>query len=323
MTCLGDPTKVLVTGGAGFIGSHVVEGLVHDDYGVKVVDNLSAGSLANIHSCMRDGRVSFIKGDIRDIEVVRKCLKDVDLVVHLAAMVSVPLSFEQPFLTHEINVKGTLNLLKSCSKANVKKFIFVSSCSVYGEPTCLPVKEEHPTSPLSPYAESKLIAERHCKAFEETYGLKTVILRLFNVYGPRQTLNDYSGVITRFVEKIKCKLPLTIYGDGSQTRDFVHVQDVVDAILRALKNSNAEGKAFNVGFGKPTSVNSLAKTVLELTDAKLDVVYEEARHGEVKHIYADISQAKEWLGYKPEISLEDGLRSLLGDLVAIDASQSS
>lgn len=312
------PTEVLVTGGAGFIGSHVVEGLFNKGYSVRIIDNLSAGKLTNICKSVKSGKVDFVKGDIRDMELVRKCVQDVDFVVHLAAIVSVPLSFENPSLTHETNVNGTLNLLNACLDAKVKKFIFASSCSVYGESSYLPVDEMHPTFPMSLYAESKLASEHYCKGFQEKHSLKTVVLRLFNVYGPRQSVNDYSGVITRFVENVKKDLPLTIYGDGSQTRDFVHVWDVVAAVSKALENDAAGGKVFNIGSGKPVSVNDLAKTVLKLAGADVGVIYEKARPGDIRYSFADISKAATWLGYKPKISLTDGLQNLLGDLAMGD-----
>ena len=263
------PTKVLVTGGAGFIGSHVVDRLVNEGYEVRVLDNLSTGKLDNIQGHLSSGKVEFVKGDIRDASLVKKSLEDVNVVIHLAALVSVPLSIENPNLTFDINLLGTLNLLRSSIEKHIDKFVFISSCAVCGDPESLPVTEQTRTNPISPYAESKLIGERYCLGFSERQLLHSVVLRFFNVYGPRQGMNDYSGVITRFIDRCKQKLPLTIYGDGSQTRDFVNVKDVAEAVLASTKSSKAEGEVFNIGSGKPTSINELAKTIIELTGVRL------------------------------------------------------
>jgi UDP-glucose 4-epimerase len=187
----------------------------------------------------------------------------------------------------------------------------VSSCAVCGDPESLPVDEEARVNPISPYAESKLVAERYCLGFNERQLLRSVVLRFFNVYGPRQGMNDYSGVITRFIEFSKQGLPLVIYGDGSQTRDFVNVHDIVEAVLVSMKHNAAEGEIFNIGSGKPTSINELAKTVLELAGLDLEIRYEKSRAGDIKDSYADISKAKTLLGYEPKVSLRDGLRALL------------
>lgn len=303
--------RVLVTGGAGFIGSHLVDRLTSYGYRLTIMDNLSVGKLGNIEGQLSDGRVRFVKGDIRDVELVRSCVQDADVVVHLAAVISVPFSFENPSLTFDINVNGTLNLLNACARAGVKRFVFVSSCAVYGDPRYLPVDEIHPTSPLSPYATSKLEGEEGCVNLLEQYGLSIAILRLFNVYGPRQGLNAYSGVITRFLDQARRHTPLVIFGDGSQTRDFVHVWDVAEAILKALETTSAEGEVFNIGFGRATSVNTLAKSVIDLTGADKGVIYEKARIGDVKSSFADISKAEKQLNFKPSVPLDKGLRSLV------------
>lgn len=305
-----EPTRILVTGGAGFIGSHVVNMLLNAGYEVRVIDNLSTGKLANIRDCVKSGKVDLFRGDIRESEVVRKCVDGVDAVIHLAAITSVTFSLGHPSLTFETNVMGTLNLLNSCLEENVKRFILFSSCSVYGEPMYLPIDENHLTHPVTPYAESKLVAERYCGIFQEEHGLETAILRLFNVYGPRQGLSDCSGVVAQFVEQVRRGLPLVICGDGSQTRDFVHVWDVAEAVLRALKNENVAGEIFNIAYGKPYSLNELAKTVLEVADVDLDIVYDKPRVGDLKHSFADISKARELLGYRPKLPLENGLQAL-------------
>ena len=306
--------RVMVTGGAGFIGSHLVRKLAERSYRVKVLDNLSTGKLSNISSeLLRGGSVDVIKGDIRDAELVKKCVDDVDAVVHLAAQTSVPFSVQNPEFNNEVNVKGTLNLLNSSVETNLSKFVFTSSCAIYGEPIYLPVDEKHPTNPISPYAESKFIAERECLRLNDERLLKSVVVRLFNVYGPRQGLNDYSGVITKFIDRIKQRLPLVIYGDGSQTRDFVYVEDTVNAIILALENRKVDGEVFNIGFGKATSIQELAQTMLSLAGLDLEILKAPPRLGDIKHSYADISKANKLLGYKPQFSLKEGLKDLLGE----------
>jgi UDP-glucose 4-epimerase len=309
--------KVLVTGGAGFIGSHMVDRLVNDGYDVRIIDDLSTGRIDNIQSLLSAGKVDFVKGDIRDVSLVTKSVDDVDDVVHFAALTSVPFSVKNPELTFDVNLCGTLNLIRACAQEDVGRFVFVSSCAVCGDPESLPVREEHRTDPISPYAESKLIAERYCLGFQERQLLRSVVLRFFNVYGPRQGMNDYSGVITRFIDRVRQKEPLVIYGDGSQTRDFVNVHDVVEAILASMKSGDAEGEVFNVGSGKPTSINELAKTILELAGVDLEIRYEKPRAGDIKDSYADISKAKKFLGYEPKISLRDGLRVLLEEKLGV------
>ncbi|UCE95320.1 MAG: SDR family NAD(P)-dependent oxidoreductase, partial [Candidatus Bathyarchaeota archaeon] len=220
-------STVLVTGGAGFIGSHVVDKLVGLGHEVVVLDNLSTGLLENLRRHVDDGNVGFVEGDIREVRLVDRLFKRVDAVVHLAAVTSVPFSMSHPVLTNRVNLDGTLNLLRASLENNVERFVLVSSCAIYGEPCYSPVDEEHPMHPLSPYAASKLAAEHYCRVFKSAYGLDAVVLRPFNVYGDRQRREDmYSGVITRFAESMLTGKPLVVYGDGSQTRDFVHVYDV-------------------------------------------------------------------------------------------------
>ena len=303
--------SVLVTGGAGFIGSHVVDRLVDEGCRIRVLDDLSSGSLENIRGHVEGGVVDFVEGDIRDAELVKRCVGGVDVVVHLAAQVSVPLSVERPDLTYDVNVEGTLNLLVCSAKQRVGKFVFASSCAVYGEPEYLPVDEDHPNRPISPYAETKLAGEKYCCGFNDVLLLPVVALRFFNVYGTRQGFSEYAGVITKFFERSRRGLPLVVHGDGSQTRDFVNVQDIVSAIMCAIECDEADGKVVNVGFGEPTTINELARTVLDLCDSDEAVAYEEARAGDVKHSYADISLARRLLGYEPKVSLREGLSRLV------------
>lgn len=305
-------SKVLVTGGAGFIGSHFVDKLVKLQCEVFVVDNLFTGKVENLQPYIADGKVKFFKGDIRDKKLVNELVRNVDVVVHLAAISSVPFSVANPVLTNEVNVDGTLNLLDACVKADVQRFVFTSSCAVYGEPRYLPVDEKHPVQPLSPYAASKVAAEVYCRVFKETYGLDTVVLRLFNVYGAGQSKEDvYSGVITKFADNLICGRPLVIYGDGNQTRDFVHVEDVVEVIWLTLENKEAVGETFNVGSGKPTSINELAKFLAEILGGEAEIVHEKPRVGDLRQSYADISKLEKVLGFKPKVDLKQGLERLM------------
>jgi UDP-glucose 4-epimerase len=223
----------------------------------------------------------------------------------------VPLSIKNPEFTHDVNVNGTKNVLSISEKASVDKFVFISSCAVYGEPVYLPIDEKHPTKPISPYAESKLDSERECLRLNLEHRLESVVLRFFNVYGLNQGLNDYSGVIAKFKDRIKQRLPLIVYGDGSQTRDFVYVQDVVNAIMLALENQAVNGEIFNIGTGKATSIKELSQTMLSLTRVDLNVLNAPARSGEILHSYADVSKANKLLKYKPQFTLKDGLKKLL------------
>ena len=310
---MGKPERVLVTGGSGFIGSHFVDKLVSEGYNVRVLDNLSSGHLENLSDHLKAEKVDFVKGDIRDSAVVYKCLENVDAVVHFAAQISVTFSVDHPDFTFDVNACGTKNLLNASAKKTVGKFVLASSCAVYGDPDpeSLPLKETSETNPISPYAESKLQAENYCLQSDKQDLLQSVVLRFFNVYGVRQGLNDYSGVITRFIGRIKEKKPLIIYGDGSQSRDFVNVKDIVNAVFAAMQNADAHSQVFNIGSGKPTSIDELAKTLLELADVDLEICYEKPRAGDIKHSYGNITKARKVLGYEPKVSLKDGLLKLL------------
>ncbi len=272
---------------------------------------MSAGKLVNIAGHLKTKKVDFVKGDIRDSALLRKCLEDVDIVVHFAAQTSVTFSVNHPDFTFDVNASGTKNLLDACVENGVGKFVFASTCAVYGDPKCLPVNETCKTNPISPYAESKLLAERHCLEADEAKLLDSVVLRFFNVYGPRQSLNDYSGVITKFFESAKRKEPLIIYGDGLQTRDFISVHDIVDALVACITSAKADGEIFNIGSGTPTTIADLAKTILQLTGVGSQICYEKPRAGDIKDSYADISKAQRLLNYEPKVNLRDGLRGLL------------
>lgn len=303
--------RILVTGGAGFIGSHVVNMLVDKGCDVVVLDNLSTGALRNIDCHLKDGKVRFVEGDVRDFGLVDKSVQSVDAVVHLAAVTNVPYSVKDPTLTHDVNVTGTLNLLRACVKSDVDRFLYISSCAIYGEPEYLPIDERHSTNPISPYAASKLAAEYYCKTFQVAYGLKPVIMRLFNVYGPRQGANSYNGVIAEFLKNLRSGRPPIIYGDGMQTRDFVHVQDVIGAIWLCLNNGKVWGEAFNIGSGKATTLNGLAELLAKIVGKPLKPVYEESKSGDIKHSFADVGKAARVLGYESKIPLEKGLANFV------------
>ncbi len=303
--------RTLVTGGAGFIGSHLVDRLIKEDYEVAVLDDFFSGKMENIKQHLDSGKFSLIKGDVRNLDDIKDAIRDADAVFHLAAIASVPISVENPLLVNDVNVKGTLNLLKASLEAHVERFIYASSCAVYGESRYLPLDEKHPTSPMSPYAASKLAAEYHCKVFYENYGLNTLCLRYFNVYGPRQVEGFYSGVIMQFVDRLEQGKPPIIYGDGEQTRDFVHVSDVVEANLLAL-DCQSSGRVINVGSGRSTAINELARVLIGLSGRNdLKPMYMSPRRGDIRNSYADINKAKRELDYRPTVTLEEGLRTLL------------
>jgi UDP-glucose 4-epimerase len=308
---------VLVTGGAGFIGSHTVDFLRREGYFVRVLDDLSSGNLSVIAPHISSGEVEFVKGDIRDTVAVKRSLDGVNTVVHLAALISVPYSVEHPDITFDVNLAGTMNLLRNSALARVDKFVFASSCAVYGEPGALPVNENSKINPISPYAESKALGERYCMGFSDRELVNTVILRFFNVYGSGQVLNEYSGVISRYIEQIQKGAPLVIYGDGSQTRDFVNVEDVASAIVSCVKNTNLCRGVFNIGSGEPTSIAMLAQTILELAQKNLPINNMHSRQGDIKHSYADITHAKASWGYMPSVTLKEGMRRLLQEKLVV------
>jgi UDP-glucose 4-epimerase len=302
--------RVLVTGGAGFIGTNLARRLAREGHDLLVLDNLSTGREENVLDLVQSGAAKLIKGDVRDKELASAVMKDVEAVVHLAAVISVPYSVSHPEVTNEVNVSGTVNLLKAAVRSGASRFIHVSSCAVYGEAQYLPIDENHPKVPSSPYAASKLRSEAHCQAFHETFGLDTSILRLFNVYGPLQKANQYAGVIVQFGERLRNGDPLTIYGDGKQTRDFVHVFDVVDAIYACLGSKHSSGREYNIGSGDPTSIEELASLMSRLYRVKPTMVRSTPRTGDIRDSQADIRKAKSELGYDPRIKLEEGLNML-------------
>ena len=297
--------KVLVTGGAGFIGSNLVALLVQKGVTVRVLDSLVSGKRERIPT-----GVQFIKGDIRDLEDIKSALDGITHVVHLAALVSVSESMKDPGSTYDVNVIGAENVLQATRGTGVKRFVYATSAAVYGDDPSLPKKESSPLSPQSPYALSKVMNELQADMYERIFGLSTVGLRFFNVYGKGQSGNHpYASVIPRWIERIKNKLPITIYGDGSQTRDFVHINDVVGAIYSALL-SDATG-VYNIASGEETPLNDLRKIIEGAYPKPIEVKNEPAREGDILRSVADISRARDALGFVTTIELTKGITELL------------
>lgn len=301
--------KVVVTGGAGFIGSHLAEQLASKNNEVIILDNLSTGKMENIEHTIKEKNVTFVNGSILDLPLLEKLFQDVVYVFHHAASISVAESVENPLKYNENNITGTLNVLLAARKNKIKKVVFASSSAVYGDPTELPTKEDDALNPLSPYAVSKLAGEYYCKIFNELYGLPTVCLRYFNVYGPRQDpLSEYANVITSFIQRANNDLSPVIYGDGEQTRDFVYIEDIVSANIILAGNSFAP--IYNIGSGNSITVNKIAELIINLFGSRNQPTYKKARVGDVKHTASDISQAKA-LGFVPEWNLNQGLATTI------------
>lgn len=296
--------NILVTGGAGFIGSHLVDRLSLENR-VVVIDNLSSGSLSNLEKSK--DRITFIKGDVLDRALLKDVVAEVEFVFHLAANVGNIRSIKDPYFDMEVNIKGTINLLEACRNSNIKRLVYSSSAAIFGEARHLPIDEEHPLNPESPYAVSKLAAEKYCFAFYKVDGVPVTSLRYFNVYGPRQESSEYANVILIFLNRIKDGKPLTIFGDGNQTRDFVFVEDVVEANIRAATQPAAVGEIFNIATGSENSVKQLISILNELSGKENPIIHAEPRAGEVRHSRANIEKAQRILGYNPETNLKEGL----------------
>lgn len=298
--------KYLVTGGAGFIGSNIVEELVARGEDVVVLDDLSTGKRENIEPWL--DRIKFVRGDIRKREDVQEAIAGVDYVLHQAALASVPRSIENPELVNEVNVAGTITLLEEARRAGVKRFIYAASSSAYGDTETLPKTEEMPVSPLSPYAVSKLTGEYYCSVYYTVYGLPTISLRYFNVFGPRQDPNSqYAAVIPIFISSLLKGERPTIFGDGEQSRDFTFVTNVVNANILASRCEEAAGQVLNVACGERYTLNELFAILRQMINEDIDPIYSDPRPGDVKHSQADISRAKEVLRYEPGVSFEEGL----------------
>jgi nucleoside-diphosphate-sugar epimerase len=298
--------KALVTGGGGFIGSHVAERLLHDGYEVRVLDNFSSGRRSNLLAFADE--IELVEGDIQSYERAHTAVRGCDLVVHQAALPSVPRSVQDPLTSNASNVIGTLNLLLAARDSGVQRVVCASSSSVYGANEAMPKAEELPAVPISPYAVGKLASEGYCRSFWEVYGLDTVALRYFNVFGPRQDpLSQYAAVVPVFINTLLDGEQPAIYGEGSQTRDFTYVDNVIEGTVLALTAPDVGGKVYNVAFGEGVTVNALFELLREITGVDVEPRYVEARAGEVLHSQADISRATRELGYRPAVSLREGL----------------
>jgi nucleoside-diphosphate-sugar epimerase len=298
--------RYLVTGGAGFIGSNTVDELVRRGHSVVVLDDISSGKEDNLAEIRN--KITFIKGSITDIEAVRKAMHEAEYVLHLAARTSVPRSMKDPIETNKINIDGTLNVLVAAKELKVKRVVFAASSSVYGETTTLPKVETMRPEPISPYGVTKYVGELYGQTFGRCYGLENVALRYFNIFGPRQDPGSpYSGVLAKFCTAFLEGTQPVVFGDGEQTRDFTYVENAVQANLLACEAPNASGKVFNVGVGGRFSLNDVLRELARITGKTVEAKYEAPRDGDIRDSQADISQARVFLGYEPQVTFEEGL----------------
>jgi len=299
--------RYLVTGGAGFIGSNTVDELVRRGHSVVVLDDLSSGKEENLAELRT--KITLMKGSITDIEVVRKAMHEADYVMHLAARTSVPRSVKDPIETNKINIDGTINVLVAARDAKVKRVMFAASSSAYGETATLPKVETMQPQPISPYGVTKYVGELYLQTFGRCYGLENVALRYFNIFGPRQDPSSpYSGVLAKYCTSFLEETQPVVFGDGEQTRDFTYVDNAVQANILACEAPNVSGKVFNVGTGGRTSLNQVLKALGEVSGNRLQAKYEPPRDGDIRDSQADISQAREYLGYDPQVMFEEGLK---------------
>ena len=302
--------RYMVTGGAGFIGSHTVDELVKRGHSVVVLDDLSSGKEDNLADTRN--KITFMKASITDLEAVRKAVHEADCVIHLAARTSVPRSMKDPLDTNRVNVDGTLNVLVAARDAKVKRIVFAASSAVYGETPTLPKLESMPPAPISPYGTTKYVGELYAQVFGKCYGLENVSLRYFNIFGPRQDPSSpYSGVLSRFATAFLEDAAPVIFGDGEQSRDFTYVDNAVQANLLASEAPNVSGKVFNIGTGERYSLNQTLELLRGYSGKNLQAQYEPPREGDVRDSQADITQARECLGYDPQVSFEEGLQRTL------------
>lgn len=300
--------KCLVTGGAGFIGSHLSQALLNKGYYVRVLDNFFSGKRENLKELENNECFELLEGDLRDDSAIKRAVEGIDTVFHQAALGSVPRSVEDPLTTHEVNVSGTLKLLWASKNAGVRRFVNAASSSAYGETAELPKKESMLPSPLSPYAVSKLAQEHYCHAFFKSYGFETVALRYFNVYGPRQDpKSQYAAVVPKFFDAYLSGRSPDIYGDGEQTRDFTYVDDVVSANILASESNDAVGGTYNIAGGRQISINELSNKILKVLEVSGSPKYQSKRPGDIRDSLADISLSYKTIGWSPKVSLEDGL----------------
>jgi nucleoside-diphosphate-sugar epimerase len=308
--------RALVTGGSGFIGSHVAERLVEDGHEVRVLDNFATGRRENIAHLLDS--IELVEGDMQSYERVHNAVRDCEVVFHQGALPSVPRSVQDPLTSNATNVVGTLNVLLASRDSGVRRVVYASSSSVYGKNPDMPKVESMPTQPFSPYAVAKLAGEGYCRSFYEVYGLETVALRYFNVFGPRQDpLSQYSAVIPRFITMMRDGVAPTVHGDGEQSRDFTYVDNVVQANLLAASAAGAEGRFFNVAYGERFSLNDLLDHLRRLLGVEVEARYGDPRPGDVPHSLADIGLATEVLGYRPAVGFEEGLRRTIDSLALV------
>jgi UDP-glucose 4-epimerase len=302
-------SKVLVTGGAGFIGSNLAEELLKRGHFVRVLDDFSTGKRENLIFDKKYPSLEVIEGDIRHLHTCQKAADGVEYVFHQGALPSVQRSVEDPETSNAVNVGGTLNILLAARGKGVKRVIYASSSSVYGDTPTLPKHEEMPSNPLSPYALQKYVGEHYCRLFYQLYGLETISLRYFNIFGPKQDPNSlYSAVIPKFIDALVQGRPPIIFGDGEQSRDFTFIENVVQANLLAMSTEHLHGEAINIACGKRISLNQLLNVLKEILGSKVSPLYQEPRKGDVKHSLADIRKGKEIVGYEPTVGVEIGLR---------------
>jgi nucleoside-diphosphate-sugar epimerase len=300
---------ILVTGGAGFIGSSLTEALLKRGHRVRVVDNLSTGKRENLIFDKAFPSLEIAEGDIRDFAFCREAMKGMEYVFHQAALASVPQSVEDPLTANAVNVEGTLNILLSAKDEGVRRFIYASSCAVYGDDPTLPKRENMAAAPLSPYALQKYVGEHYGRLFFQLYGLETVSLRYFNIFGPKQDPNSiYSAVIPRFIDALIQDRSPIVFGDGEQSRDFVYIDNVVQANLLAMSAKHVHGEVINIGCGKMTSLNQLLDILREIIGTKVLPIYQEARKGDIRRSFSDIQKGKDILNYEPQVKIEVGLK---------------
>lgn len=298
--------KALITGGAGFIGSHIASRLIGDGHEVRVLDNFSTGARSNLIA--HEGDFDLIEGDMQSYERAHNAVQGCEVVFHQAALPSVPRSIQDPLTSNAANVIGTLNILLASRDSGVRRVVFASSSSIYGADRNLPKQEDRAPMPISPYAVAKLASEGYCRSFSEVYGLETVALRYFNVFGPRQDpLSQYAAVIPRFITALLEGTAPVVFGDGEQSRDFTYIDNVIDANLRAAEAEGVSGQTFNVACGERISLNRLLDEIRAIVDSEVEANYLEPRQGDVKHSLADITRAREQLGYEPLVDFNEGL----------------
>ncbi|MFC1920706.1 SDR family oxidoreductase [Chloroflexota bacterium] len=296
--------NILVTGGAGFIGSNIVDKLSQDN-NVTVLDNLSFGSMKNLEKSK--DRINFVEGDVRNKEMVKDIVSKVEYIFHLAAHVGNIRSLKDPYFDMDVNIVGMLNLMEACRDSNIKRLVYSSSGAIFGEAKYLPIDEDHPLHPESPYAVSKLAAEKYAIAYNKVYGVPTVAIRYFNAYGPRQDTSEYANAISIFLSLTKQGKPLTVFGDGEQTRDFIFVRDIVYANILVATHPAAIGEIFNISTGEVYSINQLVNLIGKTTGKEISFSHADPRAGEVRHSKANTDKAKKLLGYSPTTDFQEGL----------------